>query len=158
MMLKAGDKAPALSLKDGEGRTVRLSDLKGKKVVLYFYPRDMTPGCTKESVQLPGRSPQIPTQGRGSIGSIDRRRAVASKFSEKYGLKFPLLSDPEHATADRYGVWQEKNMYGKKVWGMKRTTFIIDENGKIAHVFNKVTPDIHSKEVLDALAKLDVKP
>jgi peroxiredoxin Q/BCP len=157
MMPKAGDKAPAFSLKDGEGRTVRLSDLKGKKIVLYFYPRDMTPGCTKEACSFQADLPKFQRKDVVVLGvSTDDARSH-QKFSEKYGLKFPLLSDTDHATAERYGVWQEKNMYGKKVWGMKRKTFIIDENGKIAHVFNKVTPDIHGKEVLDALAKLDPK-
>jgi peroxiredoxin Q/BCP len=157
MMPSVGDKAPSFPLKDGEGHRVKLSDFKSKKVVLYFYPRDMTPGCTKEACSFQTDLPKFERKEVVVLGvSTDDARSH-QKFSEKYGLKFPLLSDADHKIADLYGIWQEKNMYGKKVWGMKRTTFIIDENGKIAHVFKKVTPDIHSHEVLESLANLDKK-
>lgn len=147
----AGDKAPQFSLKDGDGRTVKLSDYKGRKVVLYFYPRDMTPGCTKEACAFQEDLSEFDERNVAVLGvSTDDARSH-QRFSEKYGLKFPLLADTEHRVAEEYGVWQEKNMYGRKVWGIKRKTFIIDEQGRIACVFDKVSPAEHSREVIAAL-------
>jgi len=153
-MRSAGDKAPRFNLKDGNERAVKLSDFRGKKVVLYFYPRDLTPGCTKEACGFQSDLKEFEKRNVVVLGvSTDDARSHL-RFSEKYGLAFPLLSDTEHRTAESYGVWQEKNMYGRKVWGIKRTTFIIDEQGRIAHVFAKVKPEGHSREVLDALDEM----
>jgi peroxiredoxin Q/BCP len=154
MMLSLGDKAPQLKLKDEQGRAVKLADFRGKKVVLYFYPRDLTPGCTKEACAFQEDLAEFEKRNAAVLGvSTDDARSH-QRFREKYGLGFPLLTDAEHETAESYGVWQEKNMYGRKVWGIKRTTFIIDEHGRIRHIFNKVSPAEHSREVLDALDNL----
>lgn len=153
-MLSPGDKAPQLKLKDEQDRAVKLADFRGKKVVLYFYPRDLTPGCTKEACAFQEDLAEFEKRNTAVLGvSTDDARSH-QRFREKYGLGFPLLTDAEHETAESYGVWQEKNMYGRKVWGIKRTTFIIDEQGRIAHIFNKVSPAEHSREVLDALDNL----
>ena len=147
-----GSKAPQFVLNDADGKKVKLSDFKGQKVVLYFYPRDNTPGCTKEACGF-----------RSDLAKFNRAKVVVLgvstddekshvKFRDNYDLNFPLLADVEHKVAESYGVWQEKNMYGKKVWGIKRMTFIIDEEGRIARVFGKVITETHSQDVLDALA------
>lgn len=146
-----GSKAPQFKLKDGSGRTVKLSDFKGKRVVLYFYPRDMTPGCTIEACEFRDDANQFAKRNAVVLGVSTDDEASHRKFSEKYSLPFPLLADTEHEMAESYGVWQEKNMYGKKTWGVKRATFVIDENVKIARVFPSVKPEGHSKQVLDAL-------
>jgi peroxiredoxin Q/BCP len=157
MMLSLGDKAPQWKLKDEEGRAVRLSDFRGKNVVLYFYPRDLTPGCTKEACAFQEDLAEFEKRSAVVIGvSTDDARSH-ERFRMKYGLGFPLLTDAEHETAKSYGVWQEKNMYGRKMWGIKRTTFIIDGQGRIAHIFNKVSPAEHSREVLDALDNLTTR-
>ncbi|HVG18864.1 MAG TPA: thioredoxin-dependent thiol peroxidase [Blastocatellia bacterium] len=149
-----GEKAPQLKLTDEQGRAVKLADFRGKKVVLYFYPRDLTPGCTKEACAFQDDLAEFEKRNAVVLGvSTDDARSHR-RFREKYGLGFPLLTDAEHETAESYGVWQEKNMYGRKVWGIKRTTFIIDEQGRIGHVFDKVSPAEHSREVLDALDNL----
>ena len=153
-MISVGDKAPQINLKDADGKTVKLSDFKGKKVVLYFYPRDLTPGCTKEACGFQADSKKIQLKNAVVIGVSTDDEKSHQRFREKYDLTFPLLSDPEHKLADAYGVWQEKNMYGRKTWGVKRTTFIIDEQGRVAHVFNKVNVAEHSKEVLEKLDQL----
>ena len=150
-MPSVGEKAPQLKLKDEQGRAVKLSDFRGKRVVLYFYPRDLTPGCTKEACAFQEDLAEFEKRNAVVLGvSTDDARSHR-RFREKYGLGFPLLTDAEHETAESYGVWLEKNMYGRKMWGIKRTTFIIDEQGRISHVFNKVSPAEHSREVLDAL-------
>ena len=155
MMPSAGDKAPPLELKDVEGRAVKIAGFRGKKIVLYFYPRDLTPGCTKEACGFQSDLAEFESRNAVVLGVSADDASTHKRFSEKYDLTFPLLSDEDHRTAENYGVWQEKNMYGRKVWGIKRTTFIIDERGRIAHVFAKVKPDTHSREVLDALDNLD---
>lgn len=155
MKLTPGDRAPRFSLKDGEGRTVKLADFKGRKVVLYFYPRDMTPGCTKEACAFQDDLSEFDERNTVVLGvSTDDERSHG-RFAEKYNLRFPLLADTDHQVAEAYGVWQEKNMYGRKMWGIKRTTFIIDEQGRIAHAFDKVSPAEHSREVLDTLDRLE---
>lgn len=154
MMPSVGDKAPPLDLKDVEGRAVKLAAFRGKKVVLYFYPRDLTPGCTKEACAFQSDLEEYERRNTAVLGVSTDDAGSHKRFSEKHGLTFPLLTDADHRTADNYGVWQEKNMYGRKVWGIKRMTFIIDERGRIAHVFAKVKPDTHSREVLEALDRL----
>jgi len=153
-VISVGDKAPQINLKDADGRTVKLSDFKGKKVVLYFYPRDMTPGCTKEACAFQADSKKIQSKNTVVIGVSTDDEKSHQRFREKYDLTFPLLCDAEHKLADAYGVWAEKNMYGRKTWGVKRTTFIIDEQGRVAHVFNKVNVAEHSKDVLEKLDQL----
>jgi thioredoxin-dependent peroxiredoxin len=155
MMLSVGEKAPQLRLKDEQGRAVELADFRGRKVVLYFYPRDLTPGCTKEACAFQEDLAEFEKRNAAVLGvSTDDVRSH-QRFREKYNLQFPLLTDADHKTAESYGVWQEKNMYGRKVWGIKRSTFIIDEQGRIRHIFNKVSPAEHSREVLDALDNLN---
>jgi thioredoxin-dependent peroxiredoxin len=154
MMLSVGDEAPQLKLKDEQGRAVGLADFRGRKVVLYFYPRDLTPGCTKEACAFQEDLAEFEKRNAAVLGvSTDDSRSH-QRFRQKYNLQFPLLTDAEHETAESYGVWQEKNMYGRKVWGIKRATFIIDEQGRIRRIFNKVSPAEHSREVLDALDNL----
>jgi peroxiredoxin Q/BCP len=150
-MLKPGSKAPSFELMSDEGKKVSLKDFAGKKVVLYFYPRDNTPGCTKEACSFSENSQRLKKAGAVVLGisadSVDSHQ----RFKQKYNLGFPLLSDPDKEVIGKYGVWKEKNMYGKKMMGIERTTFIIDEQGKIARVFPKVKVDGHTEEVLKAL-------
>ncbi len=150
-LLKVGAKAPAFSLKNTEGKTVKLSDFKGRKVVLYFYPKDMTPGCTVEACGF--RDDYAPLKKRGVevLGVSGDDQASHQKFTEKYSLPFTLLSDPTHQMMEKYGAWGEKSMYGKKFMGVLRITYIIDEEGRIAHVFGKVKTDTHSKDVIAAV-------
>jgi peroxiredoxin Q/BCP len=149
-----GDLAPQFTLQDTQGRKIKLSDLKGKKVVLYFYPKDLTPGCTKEACGFRDDLTKFEKKDITVLGISADDVKSHQRFTEKYDLNFPLLSDPEHKVAELYGVWQEKNMYGRKSWGIKRTTFVIDEEGKIARVFGKVDTSTHSQDVLEALKKL----
>ncbi len=150
-MLKEGDKAPGFSLRDKDGATVSLSDFAGKKVVLYFYPKDNTSGCTKQACAFGALFGQFKKKGAAVVGVS--RDSVAShvKFAEKYSLPFILLSDPELEAIQAYGVWQEKKNYGKVSMGVVRTTFIIDENGVITHIMPKVKPDTNAQEVLALL-------
>ncbi len=150
-MLKEGDKAPGFSLRDKDGATVSLSDFAGKKVVLYFYPKDNTSGCTKQACAFGALFGQFKKKGAVVVGVS--RDSVAShvKFAEKYSLPFILLSDPELEAIQAYGVWQEKKNYGKVSMGVVRTTFIIDENGVITHIMPKVKPDTNAQEVLALL-------
>ncbi len=149
--LDAGDKAPDFTLESGDGSTVSLRQFRGKKVVLYFYPRDNTPGCTREACFFNEQLLKIKRRGAFVLGvSADSVKSHAA-FAGKYGLSFPLLSDPERAVIKAYGVWKEKNMYGKMTMGVERSTFIIDEKGKISRVFRKVRVDGHTDEVLSAL-------
>ena len=150
-MLEAGMKAPDFTLNDASGRAVSLSDLRGKKVVLYFYPKDNTPGCTRQACAFAGAYSQFKDKGVEVVGIS--RDSVAShvKFAEKHGLPFILLSDPELEAIKAYGVWQEKKLYGKVSFGVVRTTFIIDENGVIEKVMPKVKPDTNAAEILEIL-------
>lgn len=150
-MLEIGSKAPAFTLVSDEGKKVSLKDFAGKKVVLYFYPRDMTPGCTKEACSFSENIAALRKAGAVVLGISADSVESHKKFREKYGLAFPLLSDPDKEVIQKYGVWQEKNMYGKKSMGIVRSTFLIDENGKIAHVFSRVKVDGHTEAVLKKL-------
>ena len=143
--------APDFTLNDASGRAVSLSDLRGKKVVLYFYPKDNTPGCTRQACAFAGAYKQFKDKGVEVVGIS--RDSVAShvKFAEKHGLPFILLSDPELEAIKAYGVWQEKKLYGKLSFGVVRTTFIIDENGIIEAVMPKVKPDTNAAEILEML-------
>lgn len=146
-----GAKAPAFSLPSSTGETITLKDFSGKPVVVYFYPKADTPGCTKEACgfrdAIAGyKKADVPVVGI----SPDPIKAV-DKFAKKFDLNFPLLADEDHAVCEKYGVWQEKSMYGRKYMGAARVTFIIDKSGKIAHVFEKVKPEGHDKEVLEWL-------
>lgn len=152
--LKVGDRAPAFSLKDTNGETVRLSDFKGRKVVLYFYPKDMTPGCTKEACGFRDDYSELQRRGIEVLGVSGDSQASHQKFTDAYSLPFRLLSDPTHEVMEKYGAWGEKNMYGKKVTGVLRSTFIIDEQGRIAHIFRKVKTDTHSRDVLAVVDRL----
>jgi len=150
-MLKEGDKAPDFTAKDDAGHEVSLKDFRGKKVVLYFYPKDNTSGCTKEACDF-----------RDNLGRIKRKDAVVlgvspdsekshGKFKSKFDLTFPLLVDEDKKLVNAFGVWQEKSLYGRKFMGVVRTTFVIDEKGKIAKIFSKVKVAGHVDEVLEAL-------
>ena len=150
-MLNVGDRAPIFSLKDKNGNDVSLSDFIGKKVVLYFYPKDNTPGCTRQACAFAAAYEDFKKKDVAVIGIS--RDSVAShlKFAEKYLLPFVLLSDPERLAIEPYGVWQEKKLYGKLSFGVVRTTFIIDENGRIQSIMPKVKPDTNAAEVLAEL-------
>ncbi len=147
-MLEVGTKAPDFALPDKDGRTVRLSDCLGKKVVLYFYPKDTTPGCTRQACAFAGAYEQFKSRDVVVIGVSRDSTASHQKFADKYSLPFVLLSDPERQAIEAYGVWQEKKNYGKTTMGVVRTTFIIDENGVIEKVMPKVKPDTNAAEIL----------
>lgn len=150
-MLKQGDMAADFLLNDSEGNAVTLSQFKGKKVVLYFYPKDNTPGCTKEACSFRDVYDLILAEGAVVLGISKDNEESHQKFRKRNGLPFYLLSDIEHKAAEAYGVWGEKKLYGKAYMGMQRSTFIIDEQGKIIKVFPKVKPENHGQEVLNAL-------
>ncbi|HLQ76000.1 MAG TPA: thioredoxin-dependent thiol peroxidase [Terriglobia bacterium] len=149
--MKVGQKAPDFSVVDDSGRTVKLSDYKGKKVVLYFYPKDDTPGCTKEACNFRNGIDEIRNLGAVVLGVSADSAASHKKFKSKFDLNFPLLADTEKKIIEGYGVWKEKSMYGKKYMGIERTTYIIDKDGKISHIFPKVKVEDHYDEVLAAL-------
>src|SRR5205809_7684140 len=148
---KVGQKAPDFTALNDQGQKVKLSDFKGKKVVLYFYPKDDTPGCTKEACAFRDGIDEIKSRGAVVLGiSVDSVESH-KKFKKKFDLNFPLLADTEKDVVEAYGTWKEKSMYGKKFMGIDRTTFIIDPQGKISHVFPKVKVEEHYDEVVDAL-------
>ena len=147
-LLEAGAKAPQFTLPDAEGDPVSLADFAGKKVVLYFYPRDNTPGCTRQACAFAGAFEEFKQIDAVVIGISKDSTASHKKFAEKHGLPFLLLSDPELTAIQAYGVWQEKKNYGKVSMGVVRSTFIIDENGVIEKVMPKVKPDTNAAEVL----------
>ena len=151
-MLEVGMKAPDFSLLDKDGNTVRLSDFQGKKVVLYFYPKDNTPGCTRQACAFAASYEQFKTQDAAVIGISKDSVASHLKFAQKYDLPFVLLSDPELQAIQAYGVWQEKKLYGKVSMGVVRTTYIINEQGIIEEVMPKVKPDTNAAEILAYLA------
>jgi thioredoxin-dependent peroxiredoxin len=152
LMLQAGDKAPNFELSDQNGDLVKLSDLKGQTVVLFFYPRADTPGCTTQACGIRDRGDEYDKAGARVIGISPDSVEDVKKFTEKYDLDFTLLADADHAVADAFGTWGEKSMYGKKYWGVRRATFLIDADGKIAKIFPKVSPKTHDDVVLKALA------
>ncbi len=149
-----GDAAPAFELPDQAGETVSLGELRGQWVVLYFYPRADTPGCTTQACSVRDRSAEYEKFGARVLGVSPDEVSAIAKFDDKYGLGFTLLADADHAVADAYGVWVEKNMYGKKYWGVQRSTFLIDPEGKVAKVFPKVQPKQHDDLLLKALTEL----
>lgn len=151
-MLETGTKAPDFSLHDQNGNTVRLSDFQGKKVVLYFYSKDNTPGCTRQACAFAASYEQFKTQNVIVIGISKDSVASHLKFSQKHDLPFILLSDPELQAIQAYGVWQEKKLYGKVSMGVVRTTYIINEQGIIEKVMPKVKPDTNAAEILTLLA------
>jgi peroxiredoxin Q/BCP len=144
---KVGNKAPAFTASASTGGKVKLSDLKGKIVVLYFYPKDNTPGCTKEACGFRDAHSKLKKAGIEVLGVSPDSLDSHAKFIEKFDLPFTLLADEDHTICEKYGVWQEKNNYGKKYMGVARTTFVIDPEGKIAHVFTKVKADGHEEQV-----------
>ena len=150
-MLEIGMKAPEFTLTDKDGKSVSLSDFSGKKVVLYFYPKDNTPGCTRQACAFAGAYGEFAKRGVEVIGVSKDSVASHVKFAEKYSLPFVLLADPELEAIKAYGVWQEKKLYGKVSFGVVRTTFIIDENGVIEKVMPKVKPDTNAAEILEIL-------
>ena len=150
-MLNIGDKAPEFTLEDKDGKTVSLSDFAGKKVVLYFYPKDNTPGCTRQACAFAGLYGEFQKKGFEVIGISRDTVASHSRFAEKHALPFILLSDPELTAIQAYGVWQEKKLYGKTTMGVVRTTFLIDEQGRIQTVMPKVKPDTNAAEILAQL-------
>jgi len=151
-LVDIGSKAPDFTLTDFEGKKHKLSDYRGKPVVLYFYPKDDTPGCTKEACSFRDSFKEYRKAGIVVLGiSVDDEKSH-EKFISKYKLPFTLLSDKDKKVVEKYGVWVEKNMYGKKSWGTARKTFLIDEDGKIVHIFNKVNTDTHAEDVLEILS------
>ena len=150
-MLEVGMKAPEFTLQDQDGREVSLADYRGKKVVLYFYPKDSTPGCTRQACAFAGSLSEIKAQGAVVLGVSKDSVASHRKFADKYGLPFTLLSDPQLEAIQAYGVWQEKKLYGKVSMGVVRTNFVIDEAGVVAAVMPKVKPDTNAAEVLRLL-------
>jgi peroxiredoxin Q/BCP len=149
-----GGKAPSMELKSGTGKRVKLSDFEGKPVVVYFYPKDDTPGCTVEAKGFQAALPRFVKAGAEVLGVSPDGVDSHCKFAEKFGLEFTLLADEGHRIAEKYGVWVEKNMYGKKYWGVQRATFLIDRDGKVAKIWPKVKPEGHADEVLAAIHEL----
>ena len=149
-MLKEGDKAPAFTAKDQDGKTVKLSDLKGSRVVLYFYPKDDTPGCTKEACSFRDADDVYRKKGIKVYGVSTDSEKSHQKFISKFQLPFDLLADTDKEIVEKYGVWGEKSMYGRKYMGTFRKTFLIDEKGKIVKIFDKVNVSEHADEVLAA--------
>ncbi len=150
-LLVVGRNAPDFTMKDTQGNSVQLSELRGKKVVLYFYPKDMTSGCTVEACEFRDYNKDILKKGALVFGISTDDQKSHQKFTEKHQLNFPLLVDENARVSTKYGTWGEKSMYGRKYMGMFRTTYIIDEYGKVAKVFEKVKPEGHAKEVLQNL-------
>ena len=148
-MLEPGDKAPAFTLADQSGQDVSLKDFKGRKVMVFFYPKANTPGCTQQACGLRDVAGQIGDVA--IVGISPDKPAAQAKFDEKYGLGYPLLADVDHEVADVYGVWGEKSMYGKKYMGIVRSAFLIDEKGKIANAWYKVSPKDTSANLLKSL-------
>ena len=152
--IEEGRKAPAFTLHADDGSKVKLSELKGNPVVLYFYPRDDTPGCTKEACAFRDRQDEIKALGAQVFGISPDTVESHVKFRDKFSLNFPLLADPDHAMADKYGAWREKNMYGKKSMGIQRSTYLIDADGRVAKLWKRVKVDGHDQQVIDALKEL----
>jgi peroxiredoxin Q/BCP len=153
-MIEPGQSAPDFELPDQDGRPVRLRDLRGRRVVLYFYPKADTPGCTTQACGVRDRSADYADAGAVVLGVSPDPVAKVKRFHDKFTLGFMLLADSDHAVAEAYGVWAEKSMYGRTYWGNLRATFVIDEDGVVRHVIPKVSPKTHDDQVLAALAQL----
>jgi peroxiredoxin Q/BCP len=154
-VLEAGQEAPDFTLPDQSGEGITLSDLRGQTVVLYFYPRADTPGCTAQACGVRDRRGDYRSAGARVIGVSPDSVEAVRRFADKHGLDFTLLADEDHRVAEAYGTWVEKSMYGKKYWGVQRGTFIIDPEGTVAKVFPKVSPKTHDDVVLEALEELN---
>jgi thioredoxin-dependent peroxiredoxin len=150
-MVEEGKPAPEFELKSDSGDTVKLSDLRGKQVVLYFYPKDDTPGCTAQACGIRDVYGELQREGAVVLGVSPDDERSHTKFKEKYDLPFTLLADEGHKLADEYGVWAEKKYAGKTYWGVERSTFVIDEDGTVKKVMHNVKPDTHADEVLATL-------
>jgi thioredoxin-dependent peroxiredoxin len=150
-MVEEGKPAPDFALTSDSGETVKLSDLRGKPVVLYFYPKDDTPGCTAQACGIRDDYGQFEDRGAIVLGVSPDDESSHVKFKEKYGLPFTLLADPTHEVSEEYGVWKEKNFAGKKYMGVERSTFLIDSQGTVTKVMRRVKPDTHAADVLEAL-------
>ena len=153
-MLSQGDPAPDFALPDQEGNLLSLSDLRGQTVVLYFYPRADTPGCTTQACGVRDHAADYEEIDARVIGVSPDQVAAVRRFDDKFGLGFTLLADEDHSVAEAYGTWVEKRMYGKTYWGVQRATFIVDVEGRIAGLFPKVSPKTHDEVVLEALRSL----
>jgi len=154
MAIAEGKKAPDFTLADAAGKKVSLSDFKGKDVVVYFYPKDDTPGCTKEACDFRDELPKFGRAKAAVLGVSILDAASKAKFAKKHGLKFPLLADADHAVAEKYGVWQKKSLYGRQFMGIARTTFLIGPAGKIVKRWDNVKVDGHAADVLAAVQGL----
>ena len=152
--IEEGKKAPAFTVSSDRNDTVKLSDFAGQPVVLYFYPKADTPGCTKESCAFRDAKKEIARLGAQIVGISPDTVEDQAKFRDKYHLNFPLLADKDHKLAERYGAWREKNMYGKKSMGIQRSTYLIDAAGKVAKVWKRVKVDGHDEQVLAALTEI----
>jgi peroxiredoxin Q/BCP len=153
-MIETGTEAPDFTLPDQDGGGVTLSELRGRKVVLYFYPKADTPGCTTQACGIRDRSTEYADAGATVLGVSPDPVKKVKKFHDKQSLNFTLLADEDHAVAEQYGVWAEKSMYGKTYWGNLRATFVLDEDGVVRHVIPKASPKTHDDEVLKVLAHL----
>ncbi len=153
-LIDPGKKAPAFTLKDQNGATHRLADYAGRPIVLYFYPKDDTPGCTQESCEFEASLPALKRQKAAVLGVSILDEKSKARFAKKHGLTFPLLADAEHEVAEKYGVWQKKMRYGRSYMGIVRTTYLIDAEGKVAQRWDKVKVDDHASEVTDAVKAL----
>ena len=153
-MIEPGKKAPSFSLPDQAGKAHSLADYAGQPVVIYFYPKDDTPGCTKESCAFQENLPKFKKSKAAVLGMSMRDSKSKAKFAKKYDLTFPLLADQDHAVMEKYGVWQEKSMYGRKYMGAARTTYLIGPDGKVIRRWDAVKVDGHAEEVLAAVQQL----
>jgi thioredoxin-dependent peroxiredoxin len=152
--IEPGQMAPDFTLAAADGTQVKLSSLRGRPVVLYFYPRDMTPGCTKEACAFRDRQPDLQKLGAAVLGVSTDDVESHVKFRDKYELNFPLLADVDHRVAEEYGAWREKNLYGKKSMGIQRATYLIDREGRVARVWKKVNVDGHDAAVVEAIKEM----
>lgn len=150
--LKEGDPAPEIALDDDSGKPVTLSGFRGKTVIVYFYPKADTPGCTKESCEFRDASKKFSRRDAVIVGISPDKSAAQAKFKQKFDLPFALLADVDHKAAEAYGVWKEKSMYGKTYMGIERSTFVIGPDGSLKKIFRKVKPEGHAAQVLEALA------
>ncbi|HET8652134.1 MAG TPA: thioredoxin-dependent thiol peroxidase [Gaiellaceae bacterium] len=151
-MVEEGGEAPDFELTSDEGERVKLSQFRGRPVVLYFYPRDDTPGCTTQAHGIRDSYDEFGERGAVVLGVSPDDESSHVKFKQKHGLPFTLLADPEHEVSELYGVWKEKSFGGKKYWGVERSTFVIDEDGRVKKAMRRVKPDTHAEKVLDVLS------